>query len=102
MPRSDRPIDGRGWIALAWALGFGLLYGRMIVETRGPQFAAAIRRMLRAGPVVTTARDSGLLGRHDRPPQRLGRPPLSPGDASPCRSSPSSSPPPSAPPTTGP
>lgn len=42
MPRSetnDRPaplaFDWRGWIVLAWVLWFGLLYGKMVVESRG-------------------------------------------------------------------
>jgi hypothetical protein len=38
MPRSEpdrRPVDWRGWVILAWVLWFGLLYGKMIVETRG-------------------------------------------------------------------
>jgi hypothetical protein len=28
-------VDWLGWIALAWALWFGWLYGRMVVETQG-------------------------------------------------------------------
>lgn len=43
MPRSEPAeptpsawsFDWRGWLVLAWALGFGLLYARMVVETRG-------------------------------------------------------------------
>jgi hypothetical protein len=35
MPRSDHgPIDWRGWIALAWALAFGLRYVLMVIECR--------------------------------------------------------------------
>ena len=43
LPRSKRnhqvtlahPFDWRGWIVLAWVLWFGLLYGKMVVESRG-------------------------------------------------------------------
>jgi len=43
MPRSerlDRPaaapsFDWRGWVVLAWVVWFGLLYGKMVVESRG-------------------------------------------------------------------
>ncbi len=34
VPRNSR-IDWRGWITLAWVAWFGLLYGRMILESRG-------------------------------------------------------------------
>ena len=37
MSRSDRPrVDWRGWIALAWAIPFAVLYARMILEQRAP------------------------------------------------------------------
>jgi hypothetical protein len=37
MPRSEagRSFDWRGWLILAWVAWFGLLYGKMILETRG-------------------------------------------------------------------
>jgi hypothetical protein len=35
MPRSDLGrIDWRGWLALAWALAFGLRYALMVIESR--------------------------------------------------------------------
>ena len=46
MPRSDpdrRAFDWRGWLALAWAAWFGLLYGGMILERRAPRAMASIR-----------------------------------------------------------
>ena len=44
MSRSDRftAIDWRGWLALAWVVWFGLLYGKMIVERRGDKVRAAV------------------------------------------------------------
>jgi hypothetical protein len=42
MPRSESGdgsalpgFDWRGWVVLAWVLWFGLLYGKMVVESRG-------------------------------------------------------------------
>ena len=53
MPRSDdRPdgpapiIDWRGWIALAWASWFGLLYAAMILRERAPGLRDAARSLL--------------------------------------------------------
>ena len=34
-PEPRRVFDWRGWLILAWVAWFGLLYGKMIVETRG-------------------------------------------------------------------
>jgi len=34
-PITKPGIDWRGWIVLAWALWFGILYTKMVVETRG-------------------------------------------------------------------
>ncbi len=35
-PRSmARSVDWRGWLILAWVLWFGVLYGKMVVESRG-------------------------------------------------------------------
>jgi hypothetical protein len=47
MPRSEprRPADLRGWVALAWAVAFGVLYGRMLVERRGGPIRAAVARL---------------------------------------------------------
>ena len=48
MPRSDgtpakrTQIDWRAWLALAWAAWFGVAYGRMTVERRGPKLRAAV------------------------------------------------------------
>ncbi|GAC1473272.1 MAG: hypothetical protein NVSMB9_21610 [Isosphaeraceae bacterium] len=35
-------IDWRGWLALAWVVWFGLLYGKMVVEQRGGKLQAAV------------------------------------------------------------
>ena len=35
--------DWRGWIVLAWALWFGLLYGKMVMESRGHQVRALVQ-----------------------------------------------------------
>jgi len=42
MPHPDRApaVDWRGWVALAWALFFGVLYARMVVERRGDELRA--------------------------------------------------------------
>jgi len=55
MPRSESATptlrtrltsaDWRGWLALAWVVWFGLLYGRMVVEQRGGKIRAAITRV---------------------------------------------------------
>jgi hypothetical protein len=48
MPRSDRlrdrfrQVDWRGWLAVAWVVWFGLLYGKMVVEQRGGKLSAAV------------------------------------------------------------
>ena len=45
MPQSDlkkRPIDWRGWLALAWVVYFGILYGKMVIEKRGEKIRAVI------------------------------------------------------------
>jgi hypothetical protein len=48
MPRSDsqaparRRTDWRGWLTLAWAVWFGLLYGQMVVAQRGGKLRAWI------------------------------------------------------------
>jgi hypothetical protein len=49
MPRSDerRPVDWRGWIALAWVVWFGVLYGKMVVESRG---GAVLASLVSPGP----------------------------------------------------
>ncbi len=42
-PQGSRTsIDWRGWLALAWVLWFGLLYGKMVVEQRGQRLRAII------------------------------------------------------------
>jgi hypothetical protein len=51
MPRSEPPTtrqrlrqaDWRGWLALAWVVWFGLLYGRMVVQQRGGKLRDLIR-----------------------------------------------------------
>ena len=47
---SARSPDWRGWIALAWVVWFGLLYGKMVVETRGGRFRHLIQAAVRGGP----------------------------------------------------
>ena len=53
MPRSDdRPapphlIDWRGWIAVAWAAWFGILYAAMVLRERAPGTWDAARSFLR-------------------------------------------------------
>ncbi|HEV3167163.1 MAG TPA: hypothetical protein VGZ22_24355 [Isosphaeraceae bacterium] len=42
----SRPIDWRGWLALAWAVAFGSLYVRMVILERAPGLAAALRSMV--------------------------------------------------------
>lgn len=36
-------LDWRAWIALAWVVWFGLLYGKMILESRGAKIAEFAR-----------------------------------------------------------
>jgi hypothetical protein len=51
MSRSDPPIastsrpplDWRGWLALTWALWFGLLYGQMILAQRDGKLRSLLR-----------------------------------------------------------
>jgi hypothetical protein len=38
-----RGIDWRGWIALIWALWFGSLYVRMVLEQRAPRLLDVLR-----------------------------------------------------------
>lgn len=59
MPRSESATttlrtrlasaDWRGWLALAWVVWFGLLYGRMVVEQRGGKIRAAVARVATGG-----------------------------------------------------
>ncbi len=37
-----RPIDWRGWLALAWMIGFGCLYAVMILREKAPGLLARI------------------------------------------------------------
>jgi hypothetical protein len=43
MPPFERlkSVDWRGWLALAWVVWFGLLYGRMVIEQRGGKVRSA-------------------------------------------------------------
>ncbi len=34
--------DWRSWLTLAWAIVFGLLYARMVVEARAPRLLRSI------------------------------------------------------------
>lgn len=36
--------DWRGWLALAWAVGFGLLYARMVLAERAPGLLDRVAR----------------------------------------------------------
>jgi hypothetical protein len=51
MPRSEpsrgaaRRRDVRGWIILAWVVGCGLIYGKMVVEQRGGKLQGWINRI---------------------------------------------------------
>ena len=42
--RTTRPIDRRTCLALVWAIGFGILYGRMVLFERAPGVVRAIER----------------------------------------------------------
>lgn len=45
MPRSDADcpeFDWRGWLSLAWMVGFGLLYALMILKEKAPGLLARI------------------------------------------------------------
>jgi hypothetical protein len=48
MPRSDgtlrRALDWRAWLALAWAVWFGVFYVRMVLEERAPRVLRVIER----------------------------------------------------------
>ena len=46
-----RRIDWRGWLALAWAAWFGVLYTRMVLDERAPGVLRAVERA--SGPVRT-------------------------------------------------
>lgn len=41
--RAPARLDVAGWFALAWAVGFGLLYAEMILRHRAPGLLAAVR-----------------------------------------------------------
>jgi hypothetical protein len=43
---SRRRPDYLGWLALAWAIAFGILYAEMMIRARAPGLAAAIRRIM--------------------------------------------------------
>jgi len=46
-PRETRDaFDWRGWLALAWAGWFGVLYVRMVLDERAPGVFAAIGRLI--------------------------------------------------------
>lgn len=46
--RLSRSIDWRGWLALAWAIWFGLLYAQMVIDRRGGTLRAWLCREPRA------------------------------------------------------
>ncbi len=55
MPAPERParspvrLDWRAWLLLAWVAWFGLLYARMIVERKRPEWLPAALRTTRGG-----------------------------------------------------
>jgi hypothetical protein len=40
----SRSIDWRGWLSLAWMIGFGVLYVAMILREKAPGLLARISR----------------------------------------------------------
>lgn len=62
MPRSDEiraqvaSIDWRGWLALAWVVWFGTLYGKTVIESRGGKIRDAVSGVMStsAGPRTST------------------------------------------------
>ncbi len=52
MPRSERlrdrlaSADWRAWLALAWVVWFGLLYGKTVADARGGKLRAAVAGVL--------------------------------------------------------
>jgi hypothetical protein len=53
-PAVRRTFDWRAWLALAWALWFGVLYARMVMIERAPGLLHAIERAVE--PVRTWCR----------------------------------------------
>jgi hypothetical protein len=45
-PCSPTSTDWRGWIALAWVLGWGFAYSLMVVQARAPQVLAWARALM--------------------------------------------------------
>jgi hypothetical protein len=54
MSRSDtdashaKAIDWRGWLALAWVVWFGLLYGKMVYRQRSGKLASIVSSLKRS------------------------------------------------------
>ncbi len=44
--RQSGRVDWLGWLALAWAGWFGLLYVRMVLDERAPGVIAAFGRLI--------------------------------------------------------
>ncbi len=67
-PSERHRIDWRGWIALAWVVWFGSLYGRTVIETRGGKLRAAVARVMGSAQFARTpdpgrvASDGGTRG----------------------------------------
>jgi hypothetical protein len=55
-----RSVDWLGWLALAWAVWFGIQYASMIVETRGGRLKELIRPRHGPAPEATSERRLGL------------------------------------------
>ena len=94
MPRSDlsvATIDWRGWLALAWVVWFGLLYGKTVIESRGARRSARPSRPWSSGkptsPSASASADQAIreaaagvnfnrVGLSHRTTHRVFRPPF--------------------------
>jgi hypothetical protein len=68
-PPAGPALDWRGWIALAWVLWFGLLYGKMVVERRGQRFRELVPGLRKSEAPLT----AGPPSRSSDPPARAAR-----------------------------
>ena len=49
MGERRQKCDWRAWLALIWVVWFGLLYGRTVIERRGPKVRAVFARWTTPG-----------------------------------------------------